>query len=93
MARTVFPSLITKSQSKWTMHIPTHPSQALERNSTLQTLDVRGNNIGDAGCRALAEVLKRNTTLTQLDLAGMPLPELLAMTSAAGRGVYSGGAI
>jgi hypothetical protein len=38
-------------------------------NSTLTTLDLRGNSIGSNGAVALSEALKINSTLTTLDLS------------------------
>ena len=44
-------------------------SHALERNTTLTSLNLNGNNIGDGdGLRALAGALERNTALTRLNL-------------------------
>ena len=40
----------------------------LERNTTLTTLNLGGNNLGEGGGVAVADVLERNTTLTRLDL-------------------------
>ncbi|KAK5797292.1 hypothetical protein F5H01DRAFT_385237 [Linnemannia elongata] len=37
-------------------------------NSTLTTLDLKRNKIGDNGARALSEALKTNSTLTTLNL-------------------------
>ncbi|KFH68943.1 hypothetical protein, variant [Podila verticillata NRRL 6337] len=45
-------------------------AEALKNNSTLTTLDLRGNSIGDNGAQALSETLKTNSTLTTLDLRG-----------------------
>ena len=42
-------------------------------NTTLTQLDLRDNNIGDAGAASLAEAMKVNTTLTQLDLSRNPI--------------------
>ena len=48
----------------------THLSKALETNSTLQSLDLRDNNIGDEGTTEIANVLStgKNKTLQSLDL-------------------------
>jgi len=43
-------------------------SEALQRNSTLTSLDLGGNGVGDSGAERLAEALQRNSTLTSLDL-------------------------
>ncbi|KAL0208434.1 hypothetical protein P9112_011021 [Eukaryota sp. TZLM1-RC] len=43
-------------------------ARALERNSTLTTLDLQSNNIANDGANALARALERNSTLTTLDL-------------------------
>ncbi|KAK3819060.1 MAG: hypothetical protein J3R72DRAFT_529307 [Linnemannia gamsii] len=43
-------------------------AEALKTNSTLTTLNLRGNSIGHNGAKALAEALKTNSTLTTLDL-------------------------
>ena len=41
----------------------------LRRNDpTLTTMTLRGENIGDAGARALANALEKNTTLIDLNL-------------------------
>ncbi|KAF9536772.1 hypothetical protein EC957_009735, partial [Mortierella hygrophila] len=45
-------------------------ADALKTNSTLTTLDLRGNSIGSDGAKALAEALKTNSILTTLDLGG-----------------------
>ncbi|KAF9287718.1 hypothetical protein BGZ68_001387, partial [Mortierella alpina] len=42
--------------------------EALKTNSTLTTLDLRSNSIGDDGAKALAEALKTNKTVAILDL-------------------------
>ncbi|KAF9176758.1 hypothetical protein BGZ50_009716 [Haplosporangium sp. Z 11] len=44
-------------------------ADALKTNSTLTTLDLRNNSIGDNGAQALSEALKINSTLTTLDLS------------------------
>ena len=41
---------------------------ALEKNTTLVSLDLYANNIGDEGAKALATALEKNTTLESLDL-------------------------
>ena len=41
---------------------------ALRKNSTLQHLSLRSNQIKAAACDPLAEALRENTTLTELDL-------------------------
>eukprot|EP00812_Abedinium_dasypus_P003266 NODE_1402_length_1151_cov_323.447080.p1 GENE.NODE_1402_length_1151_cov_323.447080~~NODE_1402_length_1151_cov_323.447080.p1 ORF type:complete len:335 (+),score=116.77 NODE_1402_length_1151_cov_323.447080:116-1006(+) len=41
---------------------------ALQHNTTLKELYLRGNRIGDDGAKALAAALRHNTTLTVLDL-------------------------
>ncbi|KAI8602835.1 hypothetical protein EDD21DRAFT_413601, partial [Dissophora ornata] len=41
---------------------------ALKTNTTLTTLNLRYNSIGNEGALALLEALKTNTTLTTLDL-------------------------
>lgn len=46
-------------------------AQALEKNSSLETLDLNGNRCGDKGLRALAKMLKSNKTLTDLNLCGV----------------------
>ncbi|KAF9933676.1 hypothetical protein BGZ67_004171 [Mortierella alpina] len=43
-------------------------AETLKTNSTLTTLDLRSNAIGDSGAKALGEALKTNSTLTTLDL-------------------------
>jgi Ran GTPase-activating protein (RanGAP) involved in mRNA processing and transport len=43
-------------------------SEALKTNSTLATLELRGNKIEDDGAKALSEPLKTNSTLATLDL-------------------------
>jgi hypothetical protein len=41
---------------------------ALERNSTLTSLNLKENGIGTNGATAMAAALERNSTLTSLDL-------------------------
>ncbi|KAF9956198.1 hypothetical protein BGZ72_002950, partial [Mortierella alpina] len=43
-------------------------SKTLTTNTTLTTLDLRGNNIGNDGALALSEALKTNSTLSSLNL-------------------------
>ena len=45
-------------------------SEALEVNSTLQSLNLSWNSIGDEGAKALSEALKVNSTLQLLNLDG-----------------------
>ena len=45
-----------------------HISEALKTNSTLQTLDLRGNRLDAEAAKHLSEGLKANTALTSLDL-------------------------
>ena len=45
-------------------------AECLKYNTSLTTLDLRLNNIGDDGAAALAECLKHNTSLTTLYLHG-----------------------
>ncbi len=40
----------------------------LKTNSTMQTLNLDGNDISEEGARALAEALETNSTLETLDL-------------------------
>jgi len=42
-------------------------SEALKTMSTLNSLDLARNSIGDNGAQALSEALKANTILTSLD--------------------------
>ncbi|KAG0097773.1 hypothetical protein BGZ93_002021, partial [Podila epicladia] len=42
--------------------------ETLKTNSTLTTLNLWSNSIGDNGAQALADALKTNSTLTTLDL-------------------------
>ena len=44
-------------------------ANALEKNTTLERLDLYANNIGDEGAKALASALEKNTTLVLLELA------------------------
>ena len=44
-------------------------AEALNSNTALTTLHLRGNDIGDSGAAAIAEALKSNTALTTLDLS------------------------
>ncbi|CAE7347373.1 NLRC3 [Symbiodinium sp. KB8] len=44
-------------------------AEALRTNSTLTSINLRGNNIGDEGAEAIAEALKTNSTLTRIQLA------------------------
>ena len=41
---------------------------ALEKNSTLTSLNVGGNEIGPAGAKDIANTLEKNTALTSLDI-------------------------
>ena len=43
-------------------------SEALKENTTLQSLNLHRNSIGDEGAKALSEALKENTTLQSLNL-------------------------
>ncbi|KAF9990533.1 hypothetical protein BGZ75_001406 [Mortierella antarctica] len=43
-------------------------AEVLKTNSTLSTLTLQNNSIGDDGAKALGEALKTNSTLTTLDL-------------------------
>jgi hypothetical protein len=46
-------------------------TKALYRNTTLQTLNLSGNNLGEIGfTRSLSQALEKNTTLTKLNLSG-----------------------
>ena len=49
--------------------------EALKLNSTLTTLDLCFNSLGENGGVAIAEALKLNSTLTTLDLSGNSLGE------------------
>ena len=50
--------------------------QALERNTTLTTLNLGYNRLGDVAGAAVAGALERNTTLMTLDLRGNDLGEV-----------------
>ncbi|MCC8377261.1 MAG: hypothetical protein LN567_02555 [Rickettsia endosymbiont of Graphium doson] len=52
----------------------------LKDNSTLTSLNLLWNNIGDAGATELAKVLKDNSTLTSLDLGGNNIGETILKT-------------
>ena len=41
---------------------------ALEKNSTLTSIDLSYNNIGDEGVASMAAALEKNSTLTSIDL-------------------------
>jgi Ran GTPase-activating protein (RanGAP) involved in mRNA processing and transport len=59
--------------------------QALAQNTTLQHLSLRCNDIGAAGCRALAAALRSNRTLRTIDfLPGnrAPVTEVEALARA-----------
>ena len=43
-------------------------ASALEKNATLQTLDLVGNEVGDKGAASLESALEKNTTLQRLSL-------------------------
>jgi len=43
-------------------------SDALKSNTTLTTLDLSHNSIGDSGAESLSDALKSNSTLTTLYL-------------------------
>jgi hypothetical protein len=45
-------------------------AEALRTNTSLTTLELYNNQIGDAGAVALAEALRTNTSLTTLNLSG-----------------------
>ena len=63
--------IITPNHTSPRCATPRHAlsSQSLEGNATLTVLDIAANEIGDAGCGALALSLKTNTTLKALDVA------------------------
>ncbi len=45
--------------------------EALEKNSSLQSLELQFNSIGLVGCRLLSTMLRdRNSTLTKLKVSG-----------------------
>jgi len=44
-------------------------AQALTHNTTLRSLSLSGNEIGDRGAQAIAAMLATNRTLTRLDLS------------------------
>lgn len=46
-----------------------------QRNRSLQSINLRFNNIGDAGAVALGDSLKFNTTLLEMDLGGNAIGE------------------
>ncbi|KAG0283777.1 hypothetical protein BGZ97_008416, partial [Linnemannia gamsii] len=71
---TVALPLMPPTGIKEAKHVPifTDPQQRLAEinaHSTLTTLNLRNNSIGDNGAEALSETLKTNSTLTTLDLA------------------------
>ncbi|KAG0058779.1 hypothetical protein BGZ89_000986 [Linnemannia elongata] len=47
-------------------------SEALKTNSTLTTLNLESNNIGNNGAQALSRALKTNSTVT---ISGLVLPD------------------
>jgi len=48
------------------IHITTMPLTLSYHSLTHSVCSLEGNNIGDAGAKALAAALKENTTLTEL---------------------------
>ena len=50
-------------------------AEALRLNSTLKSLYLGNNGLGEGGGRALAETLRLNSTLTSLDLGDNDLRE------------------
>ena len=57
-------------------------AQALARNTTLTTLDLGYNRLGEDGGNAVAHALERNTTLTNLNLEDNDLGDVFAMAVA-----------
>ncbi|KAF4031289.1 Leucine Rich repeat [Phytophthora infestans] len=53
----------------------THLAEALETNTSLESLYLSGNEIGPAGARALAQALIKNTHLRSLHLSGNNIGE------------------
>ena len=51
------------------------------RDSTLTTLDFRGNKIGSDGATQIADALQFNSTLTKLDLECMSNEDILTVFS------------
>ncbi len=58
-------------------------ASALRGDTSLQSLDIGGNNIGPEGITALAEALKGNENLTTLELGYNPIGEAGAKALAA----------
>ena len=59
-------------------------ARCLERNTTLTSLSLHGNQIGDRGVRALAHALEANSTLRSLFLTQNPIsPHAIAALRAA----------
>ena len=58
-------------------------ASALRSDTSLQSLDIGGNNIGPDGITALAEALKGNENLTTLELGYNPIGEAGAKALAA----------
>jgi len=55
-------------------------SEALRINSTLVSLDLQYNTIGDVGARSLSEAIMTNPTFTRLDLRDNSYGELGVQT-------------
>lgn len=65
------PCVISKLQLQYCMvgaNGAFHLAEALQRNNTLTSLNLRDNNIGDDGLAAIAVALKTNNTVTELDV-------------------------
>ena len=63
------PLKLTCSGNMWSMPPDvTQLAECLRDNTTLTSLDLVGNNIGDAAAAQLADCLRVNTTLTRLNL-------------------------
>ncbi|KFH68199.1 hypothetical protein MVEG_05018 [Podila verticillata NRRL 6337] len=64
----VLQKIQTKGAQELAEALKTITTEALKTNSTLTTLNLQDNSIGDNGAQALAEALKTKLTLTTSNL-------------------------
>ena len=71
----VLGSFVTQIKCEWNRRNGVGDLKLLKVNSTLQSLDLSFNNLGETGGQAIAEALKLNSTLQTLNLYGNKLGE------------------